>query len=65
MEFLQEFHLIIIYNIDNNDWLEDVLSRPPTPKIKASNTLMYMESFTHDAYKKENIDDEDFKGVFQ
>jgi hypothetical protein len=42
-----------------------MLSRPPTPKIIALGTLMHMEPFTHDAYKEEYIEDEDFKEVFQ
>jgi hypothetical protein len=45
--------------------LEDMLSRPPTSKVTSLGTQMYMDCFTHDAYKEVYIEDADFKEVFQ
>ena len=41
-----------------------MLSRHLTTKIKNLGTLIHMEPFTHDAYKEEYTEDEDFKEVF-
>jgi hypothetical protein len=65
MGFLQQFHLVIKYKKGNTNKLEDMLPRPPTYKITALGTLMHMDPFTHDAYKEEYKEDEDFKEVFQ
>jgi hypothetical protein len=63
--FLQQFHLIIKYKKGNTNKLEDMISRKPTSNIAYLGILMDTESFTHDAYIWEYIEDEDFKEVFQ
>jgi hypothetical protein len=42
-----------------------MLSRKLTSRITSLGTLMHMEPFTHDTYKKEYIDDEEFKELLQ
>jgi hypothetical protein len=64
MGFLQQFHLVIKYKKGTTNKLVGVLSRPPTSKITALETMMHMDPFTHDAYKEAYIEDEDFKEVF-
>ena len=41
-----------------------MVSRPPTTKIINLGTVIHMEHFTHDTYKDEYIEDEEFKEVF-
>ena len=65
MGFLLKFHLIIKYKKGSTNKLADMLSWPPTSNITTLGTLMHMEPFSHDAYKEEYIEDEDFKEVFQ
>jgi hypothetical protein len=55
MGFLQQFCLIIKREKGNIDKLVYMLSKPPTPKITAFDTLMYIEPFTHDVYNEEYI----------
>jgi hypothetical protein len=62
--FLQQFHLVIKYEKGNIDKLVDVLSSPSTSKIIDLGTIIHMEHFTHDAYKEEYMEDEDFKEAF-
>jgi glutathionylspermidine synthase len=64
MRFWQQLHLIILYENDNTNNLENMLSTPPTPKITTLGTLMHMDHFIHDAYKEEYVEDEDFKETF-
>lgn len=45
--------------------LVDVLSRPPTSKITSFGTIMYMDPFTHDAYREAYSEVEDFKEVYK
>jgi hypothetical protein len=59
MIFLQQFHLVIKYKKGNINKLEDMLSRPPTSKIKTLGTMMHMDPFTHDVYRETYIGDED------
>ena len=42
-----------------------MLSRSPTTNIISLGTLMHIDTFTHDAYKEEYIEYEEFKEVFQ
>ena len=42
----------------------NMLSRPPTSKIKNLVFLMRMEPFTHDGYREAYLEDEDFKEVY-
>jgi len=65
MGFLQKFHLIIKYKKGSTNKLEDILSKPPTSKISYLWNIMYMDHFTHNAYKEAYIEDEDLKEVFQ
>ena len=65
MGFLQQFHLIIKYKKGSTNKLEYILSRITIDKITTLGTHMHIEPFTHDAYKEEYIEYEDFKEVFQ
>ena len=68
------------YKKGSSSKLVDMLSRSPTPKITTLGTLCtwrlpwcierwihgdYFKYFTHDAYKDEYLEDEDFKEVFK
>jgi hypothetical protein len=53
---------VIKYKKGTTNKLVDFLSKPPTPKITALGAIMHMEPFTHEAYKEEYVEDEDFKG---
>jgi len=66
MGILQQFiHIIIKYGKGIVNKFADFLSRIETPKITTFHTLMHLDPFTHDTYKDEYIEDEDFKKVFQ
>jgi hypothetical protein len=65
MGLLQKFHLVLNYYKGNTNRLEDMLSMFPTFKITYLGSLMHMDPFTHDAYKEECTEDEDFKEAFQ
>jgi len=56
---------VIKYKKDNANKLADMLSSPPTSKITNLGTLTHMDPFTHDAYREEYLEDEDFKEVYQ
>ena len=57
--------MVIKYKKDIIDELTEMLSRPPTSKVTILGTLVHMEPFTHDAYRKACSEDEDFKEVHQ
>jgi hypothetical protein len=42
-----------------------ILSSPPTSNITYLGPLMHMDPFTHDSYKEEYTEEEDFKEVFK
>ena len=64
MGFLQKIHLIIKYKKGITNKLEYMLARTPITKITTLDTLMHMDPFTHDAYKDEYIEYENFNEVF-
>ena len=55
--------MVIKYKKGITKKLDDMLSRPSTSKIIALGTLMFMDPFTHDAYKEAYSEYEDFKKV--
>ena len=65
MGLLQQFCLVIKYNKDNTNKLENMLSRPPTSNIIDLRTLMHMEPFTHDTYKEAYKENQDLKEMFK
>ena len=63
MGLLQQFNLFINYKKGSVKNLVDMLSWPSTSNITTLATMMHMDPFTHDAYKEEYIEYEDFKEV--